>query len=307
MKAKREFLRCRTFIIRDGSQTRFWEDKWLGNATLREQHPCLYNIVRQKQDNVAEVLSSSPPNLSWHRNLIWQKLAAWNELIPCMANIILCHEWEEFQWNLHPNGKFSVKSQYLAMIHADVPNINKDLWKLKTPLKIKIFMWYLRQGVILTKDNLAKWNWQGRKQWCFCHKDETIKHQFFYCRFTRAVWSIIHAASGLSQPCSMSHMFGTWLRGFRKDMKSLFLLGVTATCRSLWLCRNGIIFYNKLNSCPLQVIFSIILWLRTWAVLQKTTPKFRMEHSRRTLLAKVLVLESKISILWGGWSCWIRC
>jgi hypothetical protein len=157
------------------------------------------------------------------------------------------------------------------MIHVDVPNINKDLWKLKTPLKIKIFMWYLWQGVILTKENLAKWNWQGRKQCCFCHKDETIKHRFFYCRFTRAVWSIIHAASGLSQSCSMSHMFGTRLRGFRKDLKPLFLLGVTATCPSLWLCRNGIIFYNKLNSSPLQVIFSIIHWLRTWAVLQKTT------------------------------------
>jgi hypothetical protein len=50
------------------------------------------------------------------------------------------------------------------------------LWKLKAPLKI--------QGVILTKNNLARWNWQGRKQCCFFHKDETIKHLFFDCRFT---------------------------------------------------------------------------------------------------------------------------
>jgi hypothetical protein len=34
MKAKREFLHFGTFIIRDGSQIRFWEDKWLGSATL---------------------------------------------------------------------------------------------------------------------------------------------------------------------------------------------------------------------------------------------------------------------------------
>jgi hypothetical protein len=274
MKEKREFLRFGTFIIRDGSQIRFWEDKWLGNATLREQYPCLYNIVIHKQDTVAEVLSTSPPNFSWSRDLIGQNLAAWNELIPRIANIVLCHERDEFKWNLHPNGKFSVKSHYLAMIHADVPKLNKDLWKLKAPLKIKIFMWYLRQGVILTKDNLAKRNWQGSKQCCFCHRDETIKHLFFYCCFTQVVWSIIHAASGLSQPRSMSHMFGTWLPGFRKDLNSLFLLGATATCWSLWLCGNGIIFDNKLNSSPLQVIFSIIHWLRTWAILQKASSQY---------------------------------
>ena len=33
---------------------------------------------------------------------------------------------------------------------------NKDLWKLRLPLKIKIFMWYLKRGVTLTKDNLAR-------------------------------------------------------------------------------------------------------------------------------------------------------
>jgi hypothetical protein len=148
MKAKREFLRFGTFIIRDGSQIRFWEGKWSGNATLREQYPCLYNIVRHKQDTIAEVLSTSPPNFSWRRDLIGQNLAAWNELIPLIANIVLCHERDEFQWNLHPNGKFSLKSHYLAMIHADVPKLNKDLWKLKAPLKI--------QGVILTKNNLAR-------------------------------------------------------------------------------------------------------------------------------------------------------
>jgi hypothetical protein len=29
-------------------------------------------------------------------------------------------------------------------------------WKVKVPLKIKIFLSFLRQDVILTKDNLAK-------------------------------------------------------------------------------------------------------------------------------------------------------
>jgi hypothetical protein len=34
--------------------------------------------------------------------------------------------------------------------------VNCWTWKAKIPLKIKIFLWYLRNGVVLTKDNLVK-------------------------------------------------------------------------------------------------------------------------------------------------------
>jgi hypothetical protein len=34
--------------------------------------------------------------------------------------------------------------------------MNKQLWRLKVPLKIIIFMWYMRKEVVLTKDNLAR-------------------------------------------------------------------------------------------------------------------------------------------------------
>ena len=64
MKVKANFLKFGTFIIKDGSQIRFWEDAWLDNRFLREQYPQLYNIVRKKQDMVAEVLSSDTLDLS---------------------------------------------------------------------------------------------------------------------------------------------------------------------------------------------------------------------------------------------------
>jgi hypothetical protein len=68
------------------------------------------------------------------------------------------------------------------------------IWKMKIPLKTKVFGWYLRRGVILTKDNLAKRNWHRSKSCVFCHQDETIKHLFFQCRFARSIWSIIQVA-----------------------------------------------------------------------------------------------------------------
>jgi hypothetical protein len=86
-----------------------------------------------------------------------------------------------------PKQTILCKSHYLALIHLDVPNLNKRLWNLKTPLKIKIFLWYLQRGVILTKDNLAKQNWNDNVKCCFCHKDETIKHLFFECQLARTI------------------------------------------------------------------------------------------------------------------------
>ena len=47
MKTKQEFLKFGTFIVKDGSQVRFWEDRWIGNITLREHYPKLYNIASQ--------------------------------------------------------------------------------------------------------------------------------------------------------------------------------------------------------------------------------------------------------------------
>jgi hypothetical protein len=59
---------------------------------------------------------------------------------------------------------------YNALIQPDVPIdkiSNSTLWKLKIPFRIKVFGWYLRKGVILTKDNLTKWNCMGVRNMSF--------------------------------------------------------------------------------------------------------------------------------------------
>jgi len=109
---------------------------------------------------VVEVLRSQIPNLSWHRDLIGNKLAMWNNLASRLPTLELSQERDAFRWNFDQTCVFTVKSHYLGLIHQDIPNLNKRIWKLKTPLKINFFLWYLKRGVILTKNNLAKRNWQ---------------------------------------------------------------------------------------------------------------------------------------------------
>jgi hypothetical protein len=159
MEKKKHFFGHGTFSIKDGSEIRFCEDKWLDNTSLREQYPALYAIVHHKGDTLAHVLGSHPSNMTFRRNLFGPRLVSWESLLQRLANIQLTNGKDEFRWNLHENGKFSVASMYNALILSDLPVYdNKKIWKMKIPLKKIIFVWYLCRGVILTKDNLIRRN-----------------------------------------------------------------------------------------------------------------------------------------------------
>jgi hypothetical protein len=56
-----------------------------------------------------------------------------------------------FRWDLSADGSFSVHSMYKGLITNVNVAWHKDIWKAKMSLKIKIFMWYLHSGVVLTK------------------------------------------------------------------------------------------------------------------------------------------------------------
>ena len=117
-------------------------------------------------------------------------------------------------------------------------------------------MWYIRRGVVLTKDNLARRNWQDSKTCSFCTHDETIKHLFFQCKFARSTWSVIQIASNLYPPTSVANIFGHWLDGISNRYKTLIRVGAYALLWSLWLCRNDLVFNGK-NCSSLQV-FSVV-------------------------------------------------
>jgi hypothetical protein len=108
----------------------------------------------------------------------------------------------------------------------------------------------MRRGVVLTKDNLAKRNWQGSVLCYFCHDDETIQHLFFKCPFAHAIWNIVQVATNLYLPQSVSNIFGTWMWGLNKEQKSLALTGAAAICWAIWRCQNDIAFDRKIMNCP---------------------------------------------------------
>jgi hypothetical protein len=106
-------------------------------------------------------MSDEHYNISFKRALVDVKLREWLELIGKINNVTLDQGRDMFRWDLNRTGTFSVHSMYLHLLNQHAPFRYNFIWKLKIPLKIKIFFWYLQRGIILTKDNLARKNWKG--------------------------------------------------------------------------------------------------------------------------------------------------
>jgi hypothetical protein len=80
----------------------------------------------------------------------------WNDLVGRIMHVQLNDQDGVFIWNLHQHGQYTIHSLYLALISNRTTQMNKQLWWLKIPLKIKKFMWYMHKEAVLTKDNLAR-------------------------------------------------------------------------------------------------------------------------------------------------------
>jgi hypothetical protein len=161
------------------------------------------------------------------------------------------------------SGLFSVKSMYNTVINNGLVFYHKLIWKLRLPLKIKIFMWYLLKGVVLTKDNLIRRNWQSNKKCGFCSKAETIQHLFVNCHFALHMWRLLSVCFGLQRPRSVRHDLGI-------DSNTKHLVTTRALWWAIWISRNDLIFDKILMFTYLQVLFRGTYWLRTWAQLQKS-------------------------------------
>ncbi|WVZ66202.1 hypothetical protein U9M48_015460, partial [Paspalum notatum var. saurae] len=114
-----------------------------------------------------------------------------------------------FKWHLHKSGIFSVRSMYRYLVNNGV-KLSMEIWQTKLPLKIKTFLWYLKKGVLLTKDNLGRRNWHGDKSCCFCGTSETIQHLFLDCSYAKFLWRTVYMNFGIGPPQNIHHMFNGW-------------------------------------------------------------------------------------------------
>jgi hypothetical protein len=89
MDVKEQFLSRGRLVVHDGSQTRLWEDLWIGSERLMDKFSSLYNIVRKRGATVTDVSSSIPLKISFRHALVGDKLVKWRELVSGVLHVEL--------------------------------------------------------------------------------------------------------------------------------------------------------------------------------------------------------------------------
>ena len=79
---------------------------------------------------------------------------------------------------------------YECCVSQQWVTVSQDISHAKLPTKIKVFMWYLKNGIILTKDNLVGRNWHGYKSCAYCQVPESIQHLFFSCTHAKFLYGV---------------------------------------------------------------------------------------------------------------------
>ena len=101
----------------------------------------------------------------------------------------LSNDDDEFVWNLSKSGKYTPKDGYeqLMLVRNEIEYSWwwKVLWKLKCPLKAKIFCWFIFSDKALTWDVIVKKGKEGLGRCYLCKLDtETNFHLGVECPFT---------------------------------------------------------------------------------------------------------------------------
>jgi len=189
--------------IGNGRKTFFWNDVWVGQHSLKQLHPEIYNLNQQKEATVAEVKDNQGWNLSFRRRLNdWEidKLEDFYKSLEQASN--LDAKEDSLQWLRANNGKFTIKSAYR---HFDRPAEMllpwpwKMIWKINVPHKVACFTWLVAREAVLTQDNLMKRGRQLCSRCFFCEiETETKNHLFLHCRVTEKLWQVFLNLRGIS-------------------------------------------------------------------------------------------------------------
>jgi hypothetical protein len=99
LKIKDTFLNLGGFQLNNGHNIRLWEDKWMGNFTLKQLYPSLVDY-QEKHISVASVFSTVPLNISFRRGMVENNLNLWHNLVARVAHIRLNNMEDKFIWGL---------------------------------------------------------------------------------------------------------------------------------------------------------------------------------------------------------------
>lgn len=148
----------------------------------------------------------------------------------------------------------------------------KEMWEVKLPLKIKIFLWMLWQDRVQTGEQHKRRKGKGEN--CkYRGKLETRNHLFFNCHITQMVWVWVRVSL-------------RWVKRPTSDMmiadevstsRSVAYAVIASIVWSVWKTRNDWVFNGNLIKSPKQITHKIMGFLSQWRKMLKKKDQLLMD------------------------------
>lgn len=179
---------------------------------------------------------------------------------------------DDIIWRFEANGEYSATSAYrVQFLGSTSTTMNKTIWKVWAPPKVKFFSWLTIQNRIWTADRLEKRGWENCGLCTLCKRaNETSSHLFFKCRFAMRVWRMVKDWLGLGtleiNGWAAVRNTKTWWTNMskpntanRKAMASLTML----VSWVIWNERNARVFQKK-STPPFYILKTIQEEAKLW-------------------------------------------
>jgi hypothetical protein len=289
LKIRPVYLKGRTFKVRDGKMVSFWMDSWLEDKPLCVLYPILFDLCRNPKSSVSEMKENEwvvpfriilPPIVRDQ----WYELAG-------KLNYVNLEGGKDIPiWNWTASRKFSVKSVYLELTKRDAAPSYSEIWKAKIPEKVKIFMWPVAQGSILTKDNMVRRKWQGDPGCYFCGEEECQSLTVHLPGGKSDIWGVIALCFSVQTRPNSYGQYWEWIPLALPGGNKMYMLGLVAVCWAIWKTRNRTCFDKKHIKSPLDIIISTCVFMRYWAGLYSDDSKMAIEEGVDILMKTVVDL-----------------
>nr|GEY81139.1 hypothetical protein [Tanacetum cinerariifolium] len=143
--------------IGNGSGSRFWFDKWLGDRPLKDVFSRLFALELNKEISVAGKVQGGIVN-SFRRpvrtGVKGQQLVDITSLLSSVSFSLACDRWV---CDIYGDGEFRVKEVRSLIDNLFLPRFPEATrWVRYVPIKINVFAWRARRDFLPTRSNLVR-------------------------------------------------------------------------------------------------------------------------------------------------------
>ncbi|KAF7842625.1 hypothetical protein G2W53_004923 [Senna tora] len=236
----------------DGSQIGFWHDKWVSGLGKLIDHVHTNPPLIDHSRKVCEFVTASG---GWNWGMIAPYVS--NEVRKRIEALIPPHHSRRdcVKWDHEADGVFSVRSAYKAICGNNMMN-NKSMWKKvwrsPVPERIRMFMWLLGHGKILTNSHRKHRHMTSDDTCPRCGRaEETILHAIRDCEDIKALWL------RFVRPSYWEHFFSCnlveWMEWNLKtdvgsDLAKDWRTGFGVICWQIWKNRNLLVFEDHTSN-----------------------------------------------------------